>query len=132
MFVRTACSCCDVAALLCLHLCLAARPFSVSTAALLCSKYKYFFFINSSVKGPFYPSYMPYGWHWTHAFLERFAPGSLSAQEDASAAAGSVAGDRAGTGRRTHAHAPAGAFAPAVHAVGSGLVCLPHTDAGMV
>jgi len=35
-------------------------------------KYKYFFMINSSAKGPFVPSYMPVNWHWTHAYLVRF------------------------------------------------------------
>lgn len=35
-------------------------------------RYRYFIMINSSAKGPFVPSYMPIGWHWTHAFLERF------------------------------------------------------------
>lgn len=39
-------------------------------------KYSYYFFINSSTKGPFYPSYMPPSWHWTHAFLARFASGA--------------------------------------------------------
>lgn len=34
-------------------------------------KYKYFIFLNSSVKGPFFPSYMPAGWQWTDAFIER-------------------------------------------------------------
>lgn len=38
-------------------------------------RYKYFIVLNSSTKGPFYPSYMPYGWHWTHAFLERLQYG---------------------------------------------------------
>ncbi len=38
-------------------------------------RYKYFILLNSSTKGPFYPSYMPYGWHWTHAFLERLQYG---------------------------------------------------------
>ena len=34
--------------------------------------YSFFIFINSSTKGPFYPSYMPLDWHWTHAYLARF------------------------------------------------------------
>ncbi len=34
--------------------------------------YKFFFMLNSSARGPFYPSYMPRGWHWLHAYLERF------------------------------------------------------------
>lgn len=33
------------------------------------SYYKFFIFLNSSVKGPFFPTYMPKHWHWTHAFL---------------------------------------------------------------
>lgn len=36
------------------------------------SKYKYFIFLNSSVRGPFFPSYMPIGWQWTQAYTERF------------------------------------------------------------
>lgn len=35
------------------------------------SKYKYFIFLNSSVKGPFYPSYMPEGWQWTMAYTDK-------------------------------------------------------------
>jgi hypothetical protein len=33
--------------------------------------YSYFIFLNSSVRGPFYPSYMPQGWQWTQAFTNR-------------------------------------------------------------
>ena len=35
------------------------------------SRYKYFIFLNSSIRGPFYPSYMPQGWQWTMAYTER-------------------------------------------------------------
>ena len=35
-------------------------------------RYKYFIFLNSSVRGPFYPSYMPEGWQWTMAYTQRF------------------------------------------------------------
>ena len=35
------------------------------------SKYRYFIFLNSSVRGPFYPSYMPPGWQWTQAYTDR-------------------------------------------------------------
>ncbi len=34
-------------------------------------KYRYFIFLNSSVRGPFYPSYMPPGWQWTQAYTDR-------------------------------------------------------------
>ena len=34
-------------------------------------KYKHFIFLNSSVRGPFYPTYMPLGWQWTMAFTSR-------------------------------------------------------------
>lgn len=34
--------------------------------------YAYFIFLNSSVRGPFYPAYMPPGWAWTRAYLDRF------------------------------------------------------------
>ena len=30
--------------------------------------YGAFIFLNSSTRGPFYPSYMPPGWQWTMAF----------------------------------------------------------------
>ena len=33
--------------------------------------YKYFLFLNSSVRGPFYPSWVPAHWHWPDAFLDR-------------------------------------------------------------
>ena len=32
---------------------------------------RYYVFLNSSVRGPFYPSYMPAGWHWPRAFTDR-------------------------------------------------------------
>eukprot|EP01026_Neomeris_dumetosa_P044303 TRINITY_DN3727_c0_g1_i3.p1 TRINITY_DN3727_c0_g1~~TRINITY_DN3727_c0_g1_i3.p1 ORF type:complete len:290 (-),score=19.87 TRINITY_DN3727_c0_g1_i3:309-1079(-) len=35
-------------------------------------KYRYFIFLNSSVKGPLYPKYMPADWHWTEAYTSRF------------------------------------------------------------
>ena len=35
-------------------------------------QYKYFIFLNSSIRGPFYPSYMPLGWQWTMAYTQRF------------------------------------------------------------
>ncbi|GBF98574.1 hypothetical protein Rsub_11299 [Raphidocelis subcapitata] len=33
--------------------------------------YAYFVLLNSSVKGPFLPAWLPPGWHWSHAFLAR-------------------------------------------------------------
>ena len=33
--------------------------------------YGFFVFLNSSVRGPFYPSYMPSHWQWTDAFTQR-------------------------------------------------------------
>jgi hypothetical protein len=33
---------------------------------------RYFILLNSSIKGPFSPSYMPANWHWTHAYMARF------------------------------------------------------------
>ena len=36
-------------------------------------KYRYFIFLNSSVRGPFYPSYMPSSWQWTRAFTDRLS-----------------------------------------------------------
>ncbi|PNH02581.1 hypothetical protein TSOC_011428, partial [Tetrabaena socialis] len=34
--------------------------------------FAYYFLLNSSVKGPFYPSYFPDTWHWTDAYISRF------------------------------------------------------------
>ena len=34
-------------------------------------QYRYFIFLNSSVRGPFYPSYMPQPWQWTQAYTSR-------------------------------------------------------------
>ena len=35
--------------------------------------YKYFMFLNSSVKGPFFPKWVPKNWHWTRAFTDRLS-----------------------------------------------------------
>ena len=35
--------------------------------------YKYIIFLNSSVRGPFYPSFMPAGWQWPDAFVSRLS-----------------------------------------------------------
>jgi hypothetical protein len=35
------------------------------------SRYRYYIFLNSSVRGPFLPAYMPKGWQWTRAFTDR-------------------------------------------------------------
>ncbi len=39
------------------------------------SKYKYFVFLNSSVRGPFVPLYMPRSWSWTQAYTDLFHEG---------------------------------------------------------
>ena len=36
-------------------------------------RYRYFMFLNSSVRGPFYPSYQPQGWAWPRAFTDRLS-----------------------------------------------------------
>ena len=36
--------------------------------------YKFFMFLNSSVKGPFIPTWLPADWHWTRAFTDRLSP----------------------------------------------------------
>lgn len=36
--------------------------------------FDYYIFLNSGVAGPFPPSFMPKGWHWTSAFIDRIAP----------------------------------------------------------
>ena len=35
------------------------------------TRYKYFVFLNSSVKGPFFPSWLPSNWRWTNGFTDR-------------------------------------------------------------
>lgn len=35
------------------------------------SKYSYFIFLNSSTRGPFVPSYMPFGWQWPMAYIQK-------------------------------------------------------------
>ena len=34
-------------------------------------QYRYFIFLNSSVRGPFFPSFMPPAWQWTRAYTDR-------------------------------------------------------------
>ena len=34
-------------------------------------RFSFYIFLNSSVRGPFYPSYMPSDWQWTQAFTAR-------------------------------------------------------------
>ena len=42
------------------------------------AKYSYFVFLNSSIRGPFFPSYMPDTWQWTDAFPQRLSAYSRS------------------------------------------------------
>ncbi|GMH41535.1 hypothetical protein BSKO_09445 [Bryopsis sp. KO-2023] len=35
--------------------------------------HKFFMFLNSSVRGPFFPNYLPKGFHWLQAFTQRLA-----------------------------------------------------------
>jgi len=46
-------------------------------------RYRFFIFLNSSVRGPFIPSYLPAGWHWPRAFTDRLS-------EDVKIAASSI------------------------------------------
>jgi len=39
------------------------------------SPYDAYIFLNAGVTGPFYPSYMPDGWHWTEAFTSKLKGG---------------------------------------------------------
>ncbi|GFR50778.1 hypothetical protein Agub_g13043 [Astrephomene gubernaculifera] len=112
------------------------------------SRYRYIFLLNSSVRGPLFPAYLPPWWHWSHAFLERFQPlpqddprwappPSLrvlppgvsylprAASSNASGPSSAAAGD---DGSLAGHHRPMGP--PVVRAVGSSLVCLPEADAG--
>jgi hypothetical protein len=99
-------------------------------------RYAYYIFLNSSVKGPFLPAWVPPEWHWAYAFLAAFQPGP-----EAGAAAGGGGSNAAalrGHSQQASARASflsgggatAGAAARPVHAVGSSLVCLPRDDAG--
>lgn len=36
----------------------------------LARRYRFFLFLNSSVRGPFFPSYQPAGWQWPRAFTD--------------------------------------------------------------
>lgn len=38
-------------------------------------QFRYFVFLNSSVRGPFVPAYMPPGWQWTDAFTDMLQRG---------------------------------------------------------
>uniref|UniRef100_A0A383VTR6 Uncharacterized protein n=1 Tax=Tetradesmus obliquus TaxID=3088 RepID=A0A383VTR6_TETOB len=81
------------------------------------SRYKYFIFLNSSVKGPFLPAWTPPEWHWTAAYLAAFQPPPTTIQSGHASAA-LLPGFRS-----------AGSGGPPVHAVSSSLVCLPPDDA---
>jgi hypothetical protein len=84
--------------------------------------YKYFIFLNSSVKGPFLPPWLPPFWHWTASYLAAFQPEqAASGVTDARAAA------FPGYPQTNFLSTTA---APPVHAVSSSLVCLPTDDAG--
>jgi len=42
------------------------------------NRYSYYIFLNSSVRGPFLPAYMPTAWQWTRAFTDRLGgPGDV-------------------------------------------------------
>lgn len=44
---------------------------AVNSGAVDTSSYKYIIFLNSSIRGPFLPSYWPSELHWSHAFTSR-------------------------------------------------------------
>jgi hypothetical protein len=84
--------------------------------------FKYFIFLNSSVKGPFLPAWLPAEWHWTSAYLAAFQSGpALSGAQDPRASAF--------PGYSQSSYLTANSAAPPVHAVSSSLVCLPADDA---
>jgi hypothetical protein len=58
--------CVDVVAPAGYEICIYCHP-SISTN-------RYFIFLNSSVKGPFLPAWVPPEWHWTAAYLSAFQP----------------------------------------------------------
>jgi hypothetical protein len=43
----------------------------LSTVVGTCRAFKYFVWLNSSVRGPFLPAYHPAGVHWTTAFVRK-------------------------------------------------------------
>ena len=51
--------------------CLPCTQVSLDYLASQNKRFKYYIFLNSSVRGPFYPSYMPAGWEWTQAYTAR-------------------------------------------------------------
>lgn len=99
-------------------------------------RYKYFIFLNSSVKGPFMPAWVPPEWHWTIAYLSAFQPepnlAGASGDPRASAFPGYSQSGGGGSGSSASylAAAAGGSAGPPVHAVSSSLVCLPADDAG--
>lgn len=70
--------CCLISCLIGVHVCCG------------CIFARYFIFLNSSVKGPFLPAWVPPEWHWTAAYLSAFQP------EPSAAAGGGGADLRAG------------------------------------
>ena len=44
---------------------------SSTPPAPVCRAFKYFVWLNSSVRGPFLPAYHPAGMHWTAAFVRK-------------------------------------------------------------
>jgi hypothetical protein len=84
--------------------------------------YKYFIFLNSSVKGPFLPLWLPPFWHWTASYLAAFQPEQ--------AASGATDPRAAAFPGYPQTNLLAATAAPPVHAVSSSLVCLPADDAG--
>ncbi|GLC36222.1 hypothetical protein PLESTB_001367100 [Pleodorina starrii] len=90
-------------------------------------RYRYFLFLNSSVKGPYLPAYLPPWWHWTHAFLERFQPLPEGDPRWTRPPTLQVLPPGTPYGHRLR-NRPVGP--PVVRAVGCSLVCLPEADAG--
>ena len=64
----------------------AAETAGVTDVRQLGRAYRAFVFLNSSVRGPFLPVYMPPGWHWTEAFV-----GMLEGQGNVSLVGSSLA-----------------------------------------
>jgi hypothetical protein len=88
--------------------------------------YKYFIFLNSSVKGPFLPAWTPPEWHWTTAYLSAFQtePSNLGGTSGSDSRASAFPGYSQSNFLAAHTSVPP------VHAVSSSLVCLPADDAG--
>jgi len=104
----------------------AAPPPALALAAAARFGYAFFIFLNSSVRGPFVPAYLPAGWHWSRAFTDGLArDGCAGGQEEGGE-------DAPPPSTSSSCLPPAEAPPPSAAAalVAASLTCLPPEDAG--